>query len=183
MTFKGLFLPLIAVLLTGAMGDGRNAPPPVALPEGAAVPGAGLNRPGTREVLPEAPATGPAATALRILPAAEADPAAFLWQVRVVVVFADTAADTSFIRQVEAFGIQPGALTLRDVVVVTDTDPAANSVWRQRLRPEGFSLVLIDKDGQVKARKPIPWTTREIARAIDKFPSRLEEIGRAGLGL
>ena len=76
MTFKGLFLPLIAVLLTGAMGDGRNAPPPVALPEGAAVPGAGLNRPGTREVLPEAPATGPAATALRILPAAEADPLA-----------------------------------------------------------------------------------------------------------
>ena len=40
----------------------------------------------------------------------------------------------------------------------------------------------MDKDGQVKLRKPFPWDVREISRAIDKFPLRRQEIGRADLG-
>ncbi len=119
--------------------------------------------------------------ALTILPAAEAQPQDFLWQARPVVVFADTAADPAFLEQIRALERDPVALNLRDVVVITDTDPAANGIWRRQLRPEGFSLVLLDKDGQVKQRKPAPWSVREISRAIDKFPLRLQEIGRAGL--
>lgn len=118
---------------------------------------------------------------LRVLPAAGAEPAEFLWQARPVVIFADTAADPAFTEQLRALTRDPAPLLARDVVVVTDTDPAANSVWRRQLRPEGFSLVLMDKDGQVKQRKPAPWSVREITRAIDKFPLRLQEIGRAGV--
>jgi len=118
---------------------------------------------------------------LRILEAAEVEPAEFLWQARPVVVFADTAADPAFIEQLAALKRDPIALNLRDVVVITDTDPAGASIWRRQLRPEGFSLVLLDKDGQVKQRKPVPWSVREISRAIDKFPLRLQEIGRATL--
>ncbi|WP_134680117.1 DUF4174 domain-containing protein [Paracoccus ravus] len=118
---------------------------------------------------------------LRVLDAAEADPAEFLWQARPVVVFADTAADPAFVEQLAALRRDPAALTRRDVVVITDTEPQAASIWRRQLRPEGFSLVLLDKDGQVKQRKPVPWSVREISRAIDKFPLRLQEIGRAGL--
>lgn len=47
---------------------------------------------------------------------------------------------------------------------------------RQRLRPRGFMLVLIGKDGGVKLRKPVPWDVREISRSIDKFPLRQQEI-------
>ena len=72
-------------------------------------------------------------------------------------------------------------LTRRDVVVVADSDPADATVWRQRLKPNGFSLLVIDKDGQVKQRKPSPWDVREIVRAIDKFPLRRQEIGRMGV--
>ncbi|RDD68405.1 DUF4174 domain-containing protein [Paracoccus versutus] len=118
---------------------------------------------------------------LTVLPAAEADPAEFRWQARPVVIFADTAADPAFIEQLAALQRDPAPLIARDVVVVTDTEPAAASIWRRQLRPEGFSLVLMDKDGQVKQRKPVPWSVREITRAIDKFPLRLQEIGRAGL--
>ena len=39
----------------------------------------------------------------------------------------------------------------------------------------------LDKDGQVKQRRPLPWDVREISRAIDKLPLRRQEIGRAGL--
>jgi hypothetical protein len=36
--------------------------------------------------------------------------------------------------------------------------------------------VILDKDGEAKLRKPLPWSVREISRAIDKFPIRREEL-------
>lgn len=121
------------------------------------------------------------AAELQVVDAGEVEPAAFLWEARPVVVFADTSADPAFVEQLRMLTRDPGQLIARDVVVVTDTDPAANSTWRRSLRPEGFSLVLLDKDGQVKQRKPSPWSVREIWRAIDKFPLRRQEMGRAGV--
>lgn len=118
---------------------------------------------------------------LDILEAAEVDPGDFTWQARPLVVFADTAADPDFTAQLAQLRRDPASLLIRDVVVVTDTDPAGNSAWRRLLRPEGFSVVLMDKDGQVKSRLPSPRSVREISRAIDKFPLRRREIGRAAL--
>ena len=129
----------------------------------------------------EAPARELPANELRVLPASEVDPAEFMWQARPVVIFADTAADPAFVEQLAALRRDPNPLLMRDAVVITDTDPGDVSRWRRQLRPEGFSLVLMDKDGQVKQRKPAPWSVREITRAIDKFPLRRQEIGRAGL--
>lgn len=118
---------------------------------------------------------------LRIIDASDADPTAYLWTLRPVVIFADTPSDPAFIEQLRMIERDPTQLLLRDVVVITDTDPAASTLWRRSLRPEGFSLVLLDKDGQVKQRKPSPWSVREIWRAIDKFPLRRQEMGRAGV--
>ena len=72
------------------------------------------------------------------------------------------------------------ALIERDVLIITDSDPGANSAWRQQLHPRGFSLVIIDKDGQVKQRRPLPWDVREISRAIDKTPVRRSETRASG---
>lgn len=99
-----------------------------------------------------------------------------LWLKRPVVVFADSPADPSFEAQLRLLSDDPAALAERDVVVITDTDPTARSEWRQKLRPRGFSLVILDKDGEAKLRKPLPWSVREISRAIDKFPIRREEL-------
>lgn len=109
----------------------------------------------------------------------------FLWVARPVVVFADTPNDPRFIQQMELLDARKSELFARDVVVLTDTDPAARSAIRKQLRPRGFSLVLIGKDGQVELRKPAPWDVREISRAIDKMPLRQQEIRdakRAGEG-
>jgi hypothetical protein len=65
----------------------------------------------------------------------------------------------------------------RLVVVLTDTDPAANGPLRQRLRPRGFGIVLIDTDGRVAHRRPLPVTVRELSNMIDRMPSRREETG------
>ena len=104
------------------------------------------------------------------------------WVKRALVVFADTPADPRYIEQMGYLTDRLDALDARDVVIITDTDPAARSEFRQELRPRGFSLVLIGKDGEIYLRKPAPWAVREITRSIDKLPARQQELrdGRAG---
>lgn len=180
---------LIFAMALAAMGPARDAPPPepAAVPAPAQADGGQSGIPAQSEVArPMSPeevpgnATGAQAQAeLREYAASEVLPEDFLWTARPVVVFADTPNDPAFREQMQALRARPAALAERDVVVITDADPVANSIWRRQLHPRGFSLVLIDKDGQIKLRKPLPWDAREIGRAIDKFPLRRQEIGRA----
>ena len=95
---------------------------------------------------------------------------------RPVVIFADSPSDPTFIRQMQLIERDLPALDQRDVVVIVDTDPAAKSAIRQKLRPRGFSLVLMEKDLKPVIRKPLPWDVREIVAAIDKFPLRRQEM-------
>ena len=111
-----------------------------------------------------------------IRPASDTELDEFLWTHRPIVVFADSPADPRFAEQIERLNEDLSSLIDRDVVVLTDTDPAAKSPLRQKLRPRGFMLVLIDKDGGIKLRKPFPWSVREITRTIDKTASRQHEI-------
>lgn len=110
------------------------------------------------------------------VPASEVSLADLLWLKRPVVVFADSPNDPAYQIQLEYLAEDPGPLIERDVVILVDTDPANPSEARQKLRPRGFSMVLLDKDGAVKLRKPLPWSVREIVHAIDKFPLRRQEI-------
>lgn len=100
----------------------------------------------------------------------------FLWVARPIVVFADSAADPRFAQQLALLEAGADELQERDVVVLTDTESDAQSALRKALRPRGFMIVLIGKDGGVKLRKASPWTVRELSRAIDKFPSRQQEV-------
>ena len=100
----------------------------------------------------------------------------FVWEKRPIVVFADSPNDPNFGLQMEYLEQQSAALAERDVIVLTDTDPGASGPLREALRPRGFMLVLIGKDGGVKLRKPFPWDVRELSRTIDKMPTRQREI-------
>ncbi|WP_050929360.1 DUF4174 domain-containing protein [Aestuariivita boseongensis] len=108
--------------------------------------------------------------------AEDVDLSEFLWIKRPVIVFADTPADPRYAEQIEYLTERLDDLRVRDVVVLTDTDPSQNSALRQKLRPRGFMLVLIGKDGTVYLRKPFPWSVRELSRSIDKMPMRQREI-------
>lgn len=105
-----------------------------------------------------------------------ADLSEFLWIKRPVIVFADTPADPRYAEQIEYLTERLDDLRERDVVVLTDTDPSQTSALREKLRPRGFMLVLIGKDGTVYLRKPFPWSVRELSRSIDKMPMRQREI-------
>ncbi len=102
------------------------------------------------------------------------------WTHRPIVVFANSPNDANFILQIKFLEDNIRALEERDVIVLVDTSPENNSLLRQKLRPRGFALLLIGKDGQVKLRKPFPWNVRELSRAIDKMPMRRQEMNAEG---
>mgnify|MGYP001812516447 CR=1 FL=1 len=110
------------------------------------------------------------------VPADSVDLNEFLWKNRVVVVFALTEADPAYVEQLRLLEARWDQMAERDVVLVVDTDPSAMTGIRQKLRPRGFMMVIIGKDGGVKLRKPFPWDVREISRSIDKMPLRQEEL-------
>lgn len=124
----------------------------------------------------EAQETGSPDHTAMVRPAGDSDLSEFLWTNRIIVVFADTPNDPRFHEQVQWLKDGMEMLLERDVVILTDSDPAARSAVRQKLRPRGFAMVLVGKDGGVKLRKPRPWTVREITRTIDKTPLREQEI-------
>ena len=110
----------------------------------------------------------------------EVDLADFLWFNRPIVVLADSPDDPRYIKQMALLMDNLEELKTRDVVILTDTDPSQKTRLRKRLRPRGFMLVLIGKDGSVKLRKPFPWDVRAISRAIDKMPMRRQEMRDGG---
>lgn len=115
-----------------------------------------------------------------IFDAAEVDIADFQWIARPIVVFADTPANPAYEEQLTLLADRMNELVERDVVLITDANPDAASDLRTELRPRGFMLTLIGKDGQVKLRKPFPWDVRELSRSIDKMPMRQREIRDGG---
>lgn len=116
------------------------------------------------------------APVLEIIPADEHFLDEYQWLARPLVVFADSPHDPRFIEQMALIAERPLDLFERDVIVITDTDPAARSPIREELRPRGFALVLIGKDGLKYLRKPAPWDVRELTRSIDKMPIRQQEL-------
>ena len=85
-----LLVPMLAAMGSGVTTD-RPPPPPVSLPQR------------TLRVPQAIPAdTVPPFAALRVLSAEDVRPDEFLWQARPIVVFANTTADLSFVRQLSA---------------------------------------------------------------------------------
>lgn len=111
-----------------------------------------------------------------IITATGTSPEDWLWLKRPVLVFADSPNDPRYVQQMDFIQDRIDALEDRDVIVITDTDPAARSEFRQKMRPRGFMLAVLAKDGTVVTRKPSPWDVREISRSIDKLPLRIQEV-------
>lgn len=101
---------------------------------------------------------------------------ALIWVARPLIIFAESANDPLIQRQLALLADRSEDLAERDVLIILDTDSSERSALRDRLRPRGFMLVLIDKDGRVALRKPSPWDVRELSRSIDKTPLRQQEI-------
>lgn len=112
----------------------------------------------------------------QIFDAADLTPEDFIWRARPIVVFAQSPLDPLFVQQMELLSERKDELAERDVIVISDTTPEPPSQLRTNLRPRGFMLAIIDKDGKTAIRKPAPWDVREISRTIDKTALRQQEV-------
>ena len=117
--------------------------------------------------------------------AAEEDPhdlSQYLWTARPIVIFADTPNDPRLLRQLRDLEAAREQLDDRDVVVIVDTDPGPSrfetTPLREQFRPHDFNILLIDKDGEIKLRRPSPVTASQLIRMIDRQPLRQQELGR-----
>jgi Domain of unknown function (DUF4174) len=129
------------------------------------------------------PAGADEAPAFAPVPASEVVEADLVFLRRPVIIFADSPNDPAFVRQMELLARTYDQLAARDVILITDTDPATPSALRKKLHPRGFSLVLMDKDWKPSIRKPLPWDGREIVNSIDKMPiARTEALERNPAG-
>ena len=100
----------------------------------------------------------------------------FAWTHRPLLVFANSPNDINFDRQVNMLRDNIAELEERNVVVLLDSEPQAKTILRKKVRPRGFVVILVGKDGQIKLRKPFPWDVRSLSRAIDKMPMRRQEM-------
>ena len=113
-----------------------------------------------------------------ILKGAEINLDDFLWVNRPIVVLADSPDDPRFLEQLRLLEERLPDLKERDVVVITDTDPSQQTDLRQALRPRGFMLVLIGKDGGVKQTSDEVVDMPELYALIDTMPLRQQEMKR-----
>lgn len=114
---------------------------------------------------------------------------AYRWQNRIVVIFADQDAKQDLARQYQALLIDSDDMRDRDLIVVAvETDlveidgVASQAIRANGLRdafniPEqGFSILLIGKDGGVKFRSRQPVATKDLFALIDAMPMRQREM-------
>jgi len=96
----------------------------------------------------------------------------YRWQHRPVVIFAPSAQDPAYLEQMAMLQKSQAELAERDIVVLSDTSPAANGKLRSQLQPQGFELVLVGKDGGMKLRETTPLSSEVLLSTIDKMPMR-----------
>lgn len=110
------------------------------------------------------------------LPTATADLSAYRWERRPVLVFAPAAEDPAYREQMEMLRAARAGLKERDIVVLTDDDPGALGRLRTGLALDGFTVMLVGKDGGVKLRADRPVAAEELFALIDRMPMRRREM-------
>lgn len=103
----------------------------------------------------------------------------YRWHNRPVVIFAPSAKDADYIQQIAILNHNQAELAERDIIVLSDTSPAAHGQLRSQLKPQGFAVVLVGKDGGMKLRDTTPLSAEVLLSTIDRMPMRKAETNPA----
>lgn len=98
------------------------------------------------------------------------------WEHRPVLIFADRADDASLISAQQAIENAAEDVAARDIVVMIDAAPEAEGGLRERFKPEGFTMILVGKDGTEKLRDSGPISVTRLFETIDAMPMRQQEM-------
>ncbi|GAB2454614.1 hypothetical protein GCM10011375_02140 [Hymenobacter qilianensis] len=104
------------------------------------------------------------------------------WQKRVVVLCAPTAESAELKQQKASMAAAQTQVNARDMLILeaieTSLSPSEKQYVRQTLgiKPGGFALVLIGKDGGVKRKETEPIDPKALFETIDAMPMRRQEM-------
>ena len=140
----------LALLLNGLLAFGAQATSLSASPSSA--PG-GI--PGLEVLQPDLPAS---------------DLSDYAGIATLIVIFADGPDDADLVAQLDILRLSADDLAAQNVVLLTDTAPAANGPLRQSLRPRGFSIILIDSTGTLTQRRRTVTDAERLIRQIGQMP-------------
>ena len=96
----------------------------------------------------------------------------YKWHFRPIVIFAPSQDDVNYVQQIKMLEKSKAELAERDIIVLSDTSPAAKGHLRSQLNPKGFELVLVGKDGGMKLRELKPISSEALLPTIDSMPMR-----------
>ncbi len=96
----------------------------------------------------------------------------YQWQYRPVVIFAPSETDLNYVHQMAMLEKSKAELAERDIIVLSDTSHASKGHLRAQLKPAGFEVVLIGKDGGMKIRETKPISSEDLLSTIDRMPMR-----------
>lgn len=106
------------------------------------------------------------------------------WQKRVVLLCAPNSASSELKAQRQQLAAAPAELQERDIVVREVLFDQLSGPDRQYItqklgvKPTGFTLLLIGKDGGVKRRETAPISQASLFGTIDTMPMRRQEARR-----
>ncbi len=120
----------------------------------------------------------------------------YQWNNRLLLIFAPSAADTSYQQQEQMLDAATDALQERDMVVgaffedaegtnrigAQHVSPEATAaLWKQFNAPRGrFRVFLVGKDGSVKQQYDQPVAPNDVFVTIDSMPMRQQEMRKDG---
>lgn len=110
------------------------------------------------------------------LPADTATLDAYKWQNRPVLLFAPGKDDSAYAEQMHIFETARAGLAEREVVVLSDTAPDDGGALREAYGIDGFTMILVGKDGTMKLRDHAPIPAAELFARIDSMPMRRREM-------
>lgn len=99
----------------------------------------------------------------------------YQWHYRPVVIFAPSETEANYVQQMAMLKKTEAELADRDIIVLSDTAPATQGQLRAQLKPQGFEVVLIGKDGGMKLRQQTPVSSAVLLSTIDSMPMRKAE--------
>lgn len=120
----------------------------------------------------------------------EAEPADFQWDNRILIVIADSDADSLYKEQMLEFERNEKGFKERDLITFSVFRSGMSRFGKQTLHPESstailekydsvdsdFQILLIGKDGGVKLRKDATVSAEDIFGLIDSMPMRQREM-------
>ncbi|RUT06158.1 hypothetical protein DSM106972_033640 [Dulcicalothrix desertica PCC 7102] len=114
------------------------------------------------------------------------------WKNRILLVFAPTAQNVNYQRQVQLFQQQQQGLNERDLLLVTVLDKGTSYINQQpidiasaaklrqkfNINDNDFRVILVGKDGGAKRQDSKVVQAKTIFREIDAMPMRQQEMQR-----